>query len=163
MADLNNVKDCIYVRIPYYGFIPELNIAGPINSAFIPKEKIVELIKNGYKIDILNKTKYADFIKQLDLYYKAIKAKNFEEMKNIQLEIFKTGGSKSVVKKALDVTNTPKAPEPKLAEFGSGPAVKKALETSTPTTPNSDPFNDKGIGEQPIIDDNGDLVPNRIS
>jgi hypothetical protein len=83
-----DIRNFVYVRVTYCGYIPELNINGPFIS-FIKKDDVITLIKHGYHVEVMNKKYYKEFCEQLDRFYKAQKDQKDEEMMKIRSEIAK--------------------------------------------------------------------------
>jgi hypothetical protein len=83
MKKPKDIKDFIYVRVIYVGWIPELKANGPCIT-WMKKEMVVTLIKNGYIVDIMDKVQYADFVKELEDYYAARKEHNLQVMEEIR-------------------------------------------------------------------------------
>lgn len=67
----------VYVRLNFSGYIPPLNAYGPIKASWVEKEKVKELIRSGYDVELINRAACPEFAKQLDAYRKALAAKDY--------------------------------------------------------------------------------------
>ncbi len=86
MAINQQVTDSVRVRIPFCGFIPILNVYGPIRS-FIPKARVVDLIRSGYEVQIMNPSACPEFAEQLKSYYALLADKKLVEAQKIAQNI----------------------------------------------------------------------------
>lgn len=67
----------VYVRLNFSGYIPPLNAYGPIKASWVKKEKVKELIRSGYDVELINRAACPEFAKQLDAYRKALAEKDY--------------------------------------------------------------------------------------
>ena len=63
MADAN--EKFVYVRLNYTGYIPVLNVSGPIRASWVSKEHVKELIRAGYDVEFINPAACPEFAKQI--------------------------------------------------------------------------------------------------
>lgn len=116
MAEANAAKQ-VYVRVDYNGYIPILNVHGPVRGNWIDKEKIKELIRAGYRVIFLNRDACPEFCKQMDLYRDYVEKKDYINAD----KVLKGSGSgflnlekdpNSIVEQAVNLaTQTTKQPE----------------------------------------------------
>ncbi len=115
MAEANQqVTDSVRVRIPFCGFIPILNVYGPIRS-FIPKARVVDLIRSGYEVQIMNPSACPEFAEQLKSYYELLANKKLVEAQQIAKNIIYADNP---VARALAEA---KAKETEINKSGKGP------------------------------------------
>lgn len=79
----NKADNFVYVKVPYCGFIPVLNVRGPIRASYISKENIQKLIRGGYDVEFINKNAFPEFQEQMAKYKKACEAKDYVGAKAI--------------------------------------------------------------------------------
>ena len=81
MADAN--EKFVYVRLNYTGYIPVLNVSGPIRASWVSKEHVKELIRAGYDVEFINPAACPEFAKQIAEYRKYIEAKDYVGAKGV--------------------------------------------------------------------------------
>lgn len=93
MADKKN--DSVYASLNYRGYIPELDLNGPIKGSFISKEKFRELVQKEYDVRLLNPAVCPEFAAQMEEYRAAVRNNEHAKAALIAARPF-TGGVKSV-------------------------------------------------------------------
>lgn len=99
----NAEEKFVYVRLNYTGYIPVLNVNGPIRSSWVKKEQVKELIRAGYDVEFLNPKSCPEFYKQIQEYRKYVEAKDYVGAKRV----FATSLDKnpnSVVEQAINAS-----------------------------------------------------------
>jgi hypothetical protein len=75
-------EEKIYVRVPYAGYIPPVNLTGPF-KCFLPKSSIVALIQSRYEVIILNPSSCPEFAVQLKEYHAFIKNNEYQRAQEL--------------------------------------------------------------------------------
>lgn len=67
----------VYVRLNFSGYIPPLDVYGPIRASWVEKEKVKELIRSGYDVELINSSACPEFASQLSEYRKLLAEKDY--------------------------------------------------------------------------------------
>ena len=124
MADAN--EKFVYVRLNYTGYIPVLNVNGPIRASWVAKKQVKELIRAGYDVEFINPDACPEFAKQIAEYRKYIEAKDYVGAKGV----FNTSLDKnpnSVVEQAINAAEGATVEGQTVPDVPAGDAVADAL------------------------------------